>query len=256
MMKRLLGEIGENLIFLKNIFSVALSAKRPKNSSKLIFEQISVIYFRTLGTVALAGSFGGALLVIQFHSMLAPYQANVLLGGLETSSLIREIGPLIISFLLAGKIGAYTTAELGTMRVTEQIDAMQTLGRDPLALVIVPRFVAIVVSGVVLLLIGLAVGVCASIVVSQFLFGLNWQEFASQIPKFVSLGTFAVGISRSVTYCTIVGLVACRQGYFAQGGAQGVGRAVTRAAIQINFAIVFADFCISRITQMVEVLWH
>ena len=100
-------------------------------NGSLIVEQIALVAYRSLVTILFSGFFVGAILVIQFHLMLSKYDAVTLLGGLNTSATIREVGPLIISFLLAGKVGAYTAAELGTMRVTEQIDAIRCLGRDP-----------------------------------------------------------------------------------------------------------------------------
>src|SRR6476646_1801212 len=111
----------------------------------LVIEQISEVGLRSLSTVCFAGFFVGAILVIQLNLMLAQYDATSMLGGLNTSACIREVGPLIISFLLAGKVGAYTTAELGTMRVTEQIDAVRCLGTNPLQYLVVPRYIAIVV---------------------------------------------------------------------------------------------------------------
>src|SRR4029077_12204370 len=123
--------------------------------------------WRSLLTVMFSGVFVGAIMVVQFSMMLGKYDALSFLGGLNTSALVREVGPLIISFLLAGKIGAFTAAELGTMRVTEQIDAIECLGTNPIQYLIVPRFVGIVISSVILLLIGLLISIGGAMLVAN-----------------------------------------------------------------------------------------
>jgi phospholipid/cholesterol/gamma-HCH transport system permease protein len=131
-MNLLLGffeEIGRMSLFFLEI-SKRLRCNRS-NLMPLIFEQVSHVGLRSLSTVCFAGFFVGAILVIQFHLMLSQYDATSILGGLNSSACIREVGPLIISFLLAGKVGAFTAAELGTMKVTEQIDALRSMSVDP-----------------------------------------------------------------------------------------------------------------------------
>jgi phospholipid/cholesterol/gamma-HCH transport system permease protein len=210
-----------------------------------------MICTRSLGTVVFAGFFVGAILVVQFEVMLARYDAQALLGGLNTSALLREVGPLIISFLIAGKIGAYTAAELGTMKVTEQIDAIRCLGHDPLETLIFPRFLGIITSSLILLMIGLAVALLGSIGIAQTLYGINPLLFLSSVPKFSSLFTLFCGIFKCLCYGAIVASVACYQGYQTSGGARGVGIAVTRASLYTNFYIVLANYLISTGLELV-----
>lgn len=135
-------ELGGVSLFLTKIFK---TFAKTRGNTQAILEQIAYVSYRSMSTVAFAGFFVGAILVLQFNLILSQYDAQTLLGGLNTSAVIRQVGPLIISFLLAGKIGAYTAAELGTMRVTEQIDAIECLGTNPFQYLVVPRFVGIVV---------------------------------------------------------------------------------------------------------------
>lgn len=207
-----------------------------------VVAQISSVCFRSLSTVAFAGVFVGAILVLQFNLMLVKYDAVYLLGGLNTSAVIREIGPLIISFLLAGKVGAYTAAELGTMRVTEQIDAIECLGKNPIQYLIVPRFLGIVYSSMILLLIGLVVSVVGSIFVSSLFCDLNPLQYIGTIPRFTTVRTLIAGMIKSLVYGIIVAGVSCHQGYHAKGGARGVGKAVTWTSIYTNFYIVIANY--------------
>jgi len=218
------------------------TAFRTRGNLSRTCEQIVSVTLRSLPTVMFAGLFVGAILVLQYNLVLERYDAQSLLGGLNTSSVLREIGPLIISFLLAGKIGAYTAAELGTMRVTEQIDAIECLGTNPIQYLIVPRFVGIVISSVLLLILGLMVSIGGSMWVAQTLCGINMLQYATSIPQFTDGTTIAGGMFKSLCYGTIVGLVSCYKGYTATGGARGVGRAVTMAAVLTNFYIIIANF--------------
>lgn len=207
----------------------------------LVIEQISHVGLRSLPTVCFAGFFVGAILVIQLHSMLAQYDAAAILGGLNTSACIREVGPLIISFLLAGKVGAYTTAELGTMRVTEQIDAIRCLGTNPLQYLVVPRFVAIVVCSLLLLVFGLLVSLLGSMFVASYLYSINPLQYLQTVPRFADGWTVFCGVFKSAVYGTIVASVSTYKGYHASGGAKGVGRAVTQCAVYTNLLIVLAN---------------
>jgi phospholipid/cholesterol/gamma-HCH transport system permease protein len=215
---------------------------RTHGNLKPILEQFVFVFTRSLATVIFAGIFVGAILVLQFNQILAQYDAQIFLGGLNTSSVVREVGPLIISFLLAGKVGAFTAAELGTMRVTEQIDAVRCLGTNPIQYLIVPRFGGIVISSVLLLFVGLMVSIVGAMFVASVLCGVNFLQYVESIPRFTDGWTITAGMIKSLVYGTIVAGVACHKGFTATGGARGVGRAVTLAAVYTNLYIVIANF--------------
>jgi phospholipid/cholesterol/gamma-HCH transport system permease protein len=213
-----------------------------------------VVYvtIRSLPTVLFSGIFVGAILVLQFNQILVQYDAQSLLGGLNTSSVVREVGPLIISFLLAGKIGAFTAAELGTMRVTEQIDAIECLGTEPMGYLIVPRFMGIVVSTVLLLILGIMISILGSLTISALTCGINPLQYLHSVPKFIGPFTLFGGIFKSIVYGTIVANVSCYYGYTCSGGARGVGKAVTQAAVYTNFYIVIANLLTSEILEFLH----
>ncbi|MGE0614132.1 MAG: MlaE family ABC transporter permease [Bacteriovoracia bacterium] len=221
-----------------------------------VLDQIASVSFRSLSTVAFAGVFVGAILVLQYNVMLIEYDAQAFLGGLNTSSIVREIGPLIISFLLAGKVGAYTAAELGTMRVTEQIDAIECLGTNPLQFLVVPRYIAILVSSVILLAIGTMISILGSMVIADVFCGINTLQFARSVPQFTSGWTLFSGFFKSAVYGTIVATVSCYRGYTATGGAKGVGKAVTLSAVYINFLIVLSNYVANSFLEMVAEIGH
>ena len=247
-----LAELGGVWIFFMR---VTRTFRRTSGYREAIIQQIAEVSTRTIGTVIFAGVFVGAILVLQFDVMLRRFDAQTLLGGLNTSATIREIGPIIISFLLAGKVGAYTTAELANMRVTEQIDAVESLGVSPIQYLIIPRFIAIVLSSVVLLAIGLSVSVVGSIFVAQSFSGMNVYQYISSIPRFAGAWTLFEGLVRSIIFSTIVATVSTYKGYTATGGARGVGRAVTQSAIYINVYIVVANFISSSLLEWIHDLF-
>lgn len=246
-----LHELGGIWLFFLQILRTLITTR---GNLRPIIDQVAYVSIRSLSTVAFAGVFVGAILVLQFNLILAQYDAQTFLGGLNTSAVVREVGPLIISFLLAGKIGAYTAAELGTMRVTEQIDAIQCLGTNPLQYLVVPRFVAIVVSSLILLAIGLIISIGGAMLVASLLCGVNPLQFAQSIPKFTNHWTIAAGMFKSFIYGIIVAGVACYKGYTASGGARGVGKAVTLAAVYTNLYIVISNFVISNFLEFAGAL--
>ena len=243
----LLNELGGTWLFFKQVLKTFLKTKGNTNA---ILGQIAFVYFRSFSTVIFAGVFVGAILVLQFNTMLMQYDAQTFLGGLNTSSVVRQVGPLIISFLLAGKIGAYTTAELGTMRVTEQIDAIECLGTNPIQYLIIPRMLGIILAGLVLLAAGLLMSVMGSMLVAKFLCGMNFLQYLQSVPRFIDGWTLLASMIQGAVYCFIVALVSCYKGFTATGGARGVGRAVTLSAIYTNFYIVLANFLTSRLLDM------
>jgi phospholipid/cholesterol/gamma-HCH transport system permease protein len=251
-MKGVLQRVGATSLFF---FEVLRTVFCTRGNFKAVLAQVAEISIRALPTVAVAGIFVGAILVIQFNLILLKYDAQIYLGGLNTSSTIREVGPLIISFLLAGKIGAFTTAELGTMRVTEQIDAVDCLGKNSLQYLVVPRFFGIVWATLILLGLGLVIGLGGAMLVADLFCGINFQQYGSSIPRFTGIDTIVSSVFRALVYGTIVASVACYQGYSASGGARGVGRAVNTAAIDTNFYIVIANFVTGALLELGGQLW-
>ncbi|MBU6154646.1 MAG: ABC transporter permease [Bdellovibrionales bacterium] len=244
-----LHEFGGAWLFMGKVIRIY---RKTSGYGRPIIAQVAEVSMRTMSTVIFAGVFVGAILVLQFDAMLRRFDAQALLGGLNTSATIREVGPLIISFLLAGKIGAYTTAELASMRVTEQIDAVESLGTDPIQYLIIPRFFGIVLSSVILLSIGLFVSVAGAVLVAQSFSGMNVYQYIASIPRFAGAWTLFEGLVRSTLFSTIVATISTFKGYTASGGARGVGKAVTQSAIYINIYIVLANFISTSLLEWIH----
>jgi phospholipid/cholesterol/gamma-HCH transport system permease protein len=240
-------ELGGTLLFLNQIYR---KTKISKSQWMRTLHQGVLILERSWLLVGLAGLFVGGILVIQFTLLVKPYGAIGLLGGLTFSSLIRNIGPLMISFQLCGKVGAYIAAELASMRVTDQIFGLECIGKDPIEYLVVPRFWGIILAGFFLLILGVLCSIFGALLVTLLSTSLNYREFLRTISLFAEASSFVGGLSKSILYAFLVASVACYNGFFASGGARGVGRAVTKSVIYTNFFIVIGNTFFSKLMDL------
>jgi phospholipid/cholesterol/gamma-HCH transport system permease protein len=198
----------------------------------------------------MAGFFVGAIMAVQFTAQLTEFDALVYLGGLATSGTVRAVGPLLIAFMLSGKVGAFTAAELGTMRVTEQIDAIRCLGADPIQEIITPRFVGIVISSFFLLGLGLIMSIFGGVLLGIFFGGVTVQEYLRYIPVLVSWVSIANGLIKCFVFAVLLATICIYKGYTTTGGAKGVGRSVVNTAVSTLIAIVISDWFTSTLGDL------
>ena len=244
----ILAEIGGCLIFLKEIISTALRNKWPLHE---IFVQIWRVTMQSLATTGLAGFFVGAVMTIQFTLQVQAFGALGYLGGLATSATVREVGPLLIAFMLSGKVGAFTSAELGTMRVTEQIDAIRCLGANPFLEIILPRYIAIIFSSFFLLTAGLFMSIAGGLFLGVIFSGITAEEYLRHIPTIVNLASIVSGLFKCFVFAVVLASICTYKGYTASGGAKGVGRAVVSTAVSTMISLVIADWLTSVIGDAV-----
>lgn len=212
---------------------------------RLTLDQLYDCGVQAFSTTVSTGFFVGAIMALQIELQLRSFGAEGTVGGIATSVTIRNVGPVLIGFILVGKVGALTTAVLGTMRVTDQIDSLVCLGVSPLRVIVAPRMIAVVFSSFILLMIGLVISVGGGATMASLGFGLNPIHYVSQIPRFVTPWSVGVGLIKSIIFGCALGLTSCYRGYFVTGGAGGVGRTVRDAAITSLIAIITLDFFIS-----------
>jgi phospholipid/cholesterol/gamma-HCH transport system permease protein len=224
---------------------------RGKTHWHLVLEQIFQVGVKSLGMTVTAGLFVGAIMAIQIDVQLKDFGAEAFLGGLSTSTTLRNVGPVLIAFLLSGKVGAYTSAELGTMEVTEQLNAIRLLGADPIEYIILPRAWAVVISSFLLLIVGLMVTILGGVVFSQFI-GVNPLSYIQNIPRIVTGWSVGLSIIKSFIFGLIIAIVSCYKGYQARGGAVGVGAAVQSCAVTNLILIIFVDFFLSMVSSLLQ----
>lgn len=241
---KVIQDIGSCVLFLKEIFR---TIRRSPCSLHSVFVQTWAVTMQSVSTTAMAGFFVGAIMTIQFALQVKAYGALGFLGGLATSATVREVGPLLIAFMLAGKVGAYTSAELGTMRVTEQIDAIRCLGANPIQEIILPRFFGIILSSFFLLAAGLLMSVAGGVLVGQLFANINPQQYLRHIPTIVNVGSLLSGLFKCLMFAILLASICTYKGYSTTGGAKGVGRAVVGTSVGTMVGLVITDWLTSLI---------
>lgn len=247
-----LDDLGRGTLFLRDVFSLAV---RKPVSRELVAEQIWRVTVQSLPTTAMAGFFVGAIMSVQFSMQVKAFGALGYLGGLATSATLREVGPLLIAFMLSGKIGAFTSAELGTMKVTEQIDAIRCLGANPLLEIILPRFIGIIVASFFLLAAGLVMSVFGGMLLGLLFSGIEPEEYVRHIPRIVMWPSIVSGLFKCLVFAFVLASICTYKGYTTTGGAKGVGRAVVSTAVATMVGIVLADWFTSFLGDITMNIW-
>ena len=197
--------------------------------------------FDALPIVALLSFLLGIVVAYQGADQLRQYGANIFVADLVGLSMLREFAPLITAIIIAGRSGSAYAAQIGTMTVTEEIDAMRTIGIAPLELLVLPKIIALVIALPLLTVFADVLGVIGGMIMARAQLGVGYGEFLERFVKAVSLTSYAVGIGKAPVFAAIIALVGCFQGFRTHGGADSVGRQTTRAVVQAIFLVIVAD---------------
>jgi phospholipid/cholesterol/gamma-HCH transport system permease protein len=196
----------------------------------------------SVAIVAATAAFTGAIMVIQAAPLVTRFGVKELVGWGAGFATLREVGPLLIALMFNGRVGANNTAELGTMVVTEQIDALRALAIDPLGYLVLPRVIAMVIMLFVLTVIGDAVAVGGSLVAARVLLDVDPRAFMHSFTALLTEWDLITGLIKSVVFGTMIALTSCHFGLAVKGGAPGVGRAVNAAVVAAASGIFILDF--------------
>ncbi len=194
--------------------------------------------------VAITGTFIGMVLAVQAHSQFAMMGLATRLGSVINISLVKELGPVLAATMLAGRVGSSMSAELGTMRVTEQIDALSALGTNPIQYLVVPRFLACFLLIPLLTLMADFMGVIGGAVVSTQLLMVDSYAYWQHSREYVGSADLFAGVFKSFFFGAAIALISCHRGFHSRAGAEGVGQAATEAFVYSFIAILFLDFVI------------
>lgn len=232
----LLSFVGESAAALAG--SVAQPARlrwRP------ILYNIRTAGFDALPIVGLLSFLLGIVVAYQGADQLRQYGANIFVADLIGLSMLREFGPLITAIIIAGRSGSAYAAQIGTMAVTEEIDAMRTLGIAPLELLVLPKLLALLIVMPLLTVFADVLGVFGGMIMAQQQLGVGFGDFLDRFVKAVSVTSFLIGICKAPVFAVIIVMVGCFQGFRTQGGADSVGRQTTRSVVQSIFLVIVAD---------------
>ncbi|MEK6531855.1 MAG: ABC transporter permease [Deltaproteobacteria bacterium] len=223
----------------------AVFAFTPPVKFKNIFKQMEFVGVQSLFVIILTGTFTGMVLALQSFNALKRFGAESLVGPTVALSMARELGPVLAALMVTGRAGSAMATELGTMRVTEQIDALFTMAINPIKHLVVPRIIAGVCMFPVLTIITEFVGVAGGYLVGVRLLGINPGIYIGRTIDFVQVEDIFTGLSKSVVFGLISTLVACYYGFYTKGGAEGVGRAATSSVVTGSILILISDYLMS-----------
>ena len=241
-----LSAFGRFSRFCGATFKWMIRGPRGMNRFRLLMPQLYAIGTMSIVVVVIVGGFVGAVLGIETHEQFAAIGQESRLGGIIDISVVKQIGPVLAAVMIAGRVGGAVSAELGTMRVTEQIDALQVMGADPIAHLVVPRVVACLIMVPILTIFSDLAGVFGGwLVVVKFL-GVDPVAYSRFAADFVTNFDVFTGLIKGMVFGFMIGIISCYKGFHCAPGARGVGQAATNAFVTSFLAIIVANFFLAK----------
>ncbi len=230
--------LGDMILFALRTFSWMFSRLPRRETLVPSLYQIGVL---SLPVVALTGTFIGMVLAVQSYSQFRAMGLETRLGAVINLTLVRELGPVLAATMLAGRVGSAMAAELGTMRVTEQIDALVSMGTNPLQYLVVPRFLACLLLIPSLTIMADFMGVAGGYFYSVYILNIDWFHYWDNSQRFVGTYDLFTGVFKSLFFGAAIAIVSCHRGFNCSPGAEGVGRAATAAFVYSFVLILILD---------------
>lgn len=229
------------------IFSVqtVLWMLRRRTSNHTFQRSCYDVGVRSVIVIMITGMFIGMVLAVQAYAEFRSLGMETRMGTLINVSVVRELGPVLAATMLAGRIGSAMAAELATMRISEQIDALSCLGANPIHYLVVPRFMACVCVIPLLTIIADFMGVIGGAVISVYVYGVESNHYWSHSQAYLTMWDINVGLFKSIFFGAAIGLISCHRGFNSKAGSEGVGQAATQAFVASFIAILALDFVLA-----------
>ena len=240
----LLAETGRISMF---VWQTLARGVIPPYYLRQIFQQMVRIGYNSLPVVGLTAFFTGGALALQIYEGGSRFNATNLVSSIVALGITRELGPVLAGLMVAGRVSASIAAELGTMRVTEQIDALVTLSTNPFKYLVAPRLVAAVITLPLLVTIADTIGIMGGYIVGTRSLGLNSGAYLKSTVDFLQFDDVTSGLIKSAVFGFIIAMMGCYHGFNSRGGAQGVGRATTNAVVSASILILAANYALTNI---------
>jgi phospholipid/cholesterol/gamma-HCH transport system permease protein len=232
-------QVGDFAIF--SLRSIAWTVRRRPAPGTLL-PSLYLVGVRSVPVVAITGMFIGMVMAVQMFNQFNRMGMATRLGSMINITLVRELGPVLAATMLAGRVGSAMAAELGTMRVTEQVDALSTLGAHPIHYLVVPRLVACALLVPLLTVMADFMGIMGGALICTHVFGVEPHHYWLHSERYVTMWDVSMGMVKGVFFGTSIALVSCHRGLNSQAGAEGVGRAATEAFVASFVIILVLDF--------------
>ncbi len=233
---------GHITLFLLTALRETLS---PPWYGRQLLKQLLNIGFYSLPVVGMTAIFTGMVLALQSYTGFSRFSAEGAVATVVVLSMTRELGPVLAGLMVAGRIGAAMAAEIGTMRVTEQIDALTTLSTNPMKYLVAPRLIAGLTMLPLLVIIADIIGVMGGYIVGIYKLGFNAANYLDQTWKYLEVGDVVSGLIKAACFGLIISLMGCYHGYNSNRGAEGVGRATTNAVVSASILILFFNYALT-----------
>ena len=224
--------------------ALILIFQRPLNL-KNILKQMEEVGIKSIPVVLITGAFTGAVLALQSYTGFKRFNAETFVGTVVALSITRELGPVLTGLMVSGRVGSSMAAELGTMQVTEQIDALYTLAVNPIKYLIVPRLLAALIMMPVLVIFADLIGILGGYFVSVKVLHSNPYIYMERTWDYLELNDIYSGLFKAGVFGIIIATISCYQGFFTEGGAEGVGRATTKAVVLSCLLILIFNYIIT-----------
>ncbi|MCX5910180.1 MAG: ABC transporter permease [Deltaproteobacteria bacterium] len=239
---RFLEESGRiMLLFIKTV----IWTFRPPFDFHNLLKQMEDVGLKSIPVILITGTFTGMVLALQSYSGFKRFNAEAFVGTVVALSMTRELGPVLTGLMVSGRVGSAMAAELGTMQVTEQIDALYTLAINPIQYLIVPRLLASLIVVPILTLFANLMGILGGYMISVYLLGANQTTYLKRTYDYLALEDIYIGLLKALVFGMIIATIGCYQGFYTRGGAEGVGRSTTRAVVVSSLSILVANYFIT-----------
>jgi len=231
------------------VWRILVGIKRGPRYIGEIVHQMDEIGVGSLIIIILTGFFTGGVLILQAYPTLAAYGAQTQAGQAVATTLVRELGPVLSALMVAGRVGSAISAELGSMVVSQQIDAMRALGTSPVRKLVTPRVIALVLSLPLLTVAADIFGLIGGGIIARQLYGLDTNVYSASVRNGIDIDDVIGGILKPIAFGLIIGLISCHKGLSTSGGTVGVGKSTTNAVVISSIWVIIADFFLSKLLQ-------
>jgi phospholipid/cholesterol/gamma-HCH transport system permease protein len=233
--------------FFVMLWRVLVWTFRPPYDWRELLRQMVRVGVDSIPVILLTAMFTGMVMALQIFNVLERFNAEGYVGSIVALAMVRELSGVLSALILAGRAGSAMGAELGSMRVTEQIDALEVMATDPIHFLVVPRVWAAVLTLPLLVVLADAVGIYGGYLVSVVLMGANPVTYMENTFQYMELNDFVSGLIKAAVFGLLVAVIGCQKGFFTTGGAEGVGRSTTSAVVLASIAILISDFFLTKI---------
>jgi phospholipid/cholesterol/gamma-HCH transport system permease protein len=234
-------------LWFRMLLRTILWTFRPPFEGREWLRQMVRVGVDSIPVVFLTTMFTGMVMALQTYNGFHRVHAENFVGSVVALAMLRELSPVLVALMVTGRVGSSMAAEIGTMRVTEQLDALQALATDPVQYLFVPRVIAGIVMLPLLTILGDALGVGGGYLVGVKMMGANPVVYEQNTYQFLQMNDVWSGLIKAAVFGLILTLTGCVRGYYTSGGAEGVGRATTAAVVSASLIILFADFFLTKL---------